>query len=125
MSKELVRAAGFILFRRLQGIEFLLMQVTSLGQDILVGERFFYLTTTLKFLKSIEYTVSFRERSFRLEVERAWARARRPGPNFWLAVNKLWARKSPGLVLKSSTELFSGLEPRLEDKNWPKTIKNL
>ena len=25
---------------------------------------------------------------FTLEVERAWARAQRPGPNFWLAVNK-------------------------------------
>ena len=45
------------------------------------------------------------------------------GRNFGLAVNKLPARKSPGLISKSSTQLFSGLEPglepRLEDENWP------
>ena len=32
-----------------------------------------------------------------LEVERAWARARRPGPDFRLAVHRAQARKSPGL----------------------------
>ena len=54
-------------------------------------------------------------------MELAQARARRPGPKFCLAVNKLWARKRPGLILKSSVELFSGLEPRVEDNNWSKT----
>ena len=33
-----------------------------------------------------------------LEVERAWARARRPGPNFWLAVNKIQAWGSTSLI---------------------------
>ena len=33
-----------------------------------------------------------------LEVERAWARARRPGPDFGLAVNKPQARGSASLI---------------------------
>ena len=36
-----------------------------------------------------EFSISNRREEIKeLEVERAWARARRPGPNFWLAVNK-------------------------------------
>ena len=47
----------------------------------------------------------------RVEVERAWIRARRPGPNFWLALNKsqaqgytslisekAWTKPEPGLI---------------------------
>ena len=40
-----------------------------------------------------------------LEVERAWVRARRPGPNFWLAVNKPQAQGKTSLI---STRLNVG-----------------
>ena len=38
----------------------------------------------------------------KVEVERAWARARRPGPNFWLALNKPQARGSTSLILRKA-----------------------
>ena len=34
----------------------------------------------------------------RVEVERAWIRARRPGPNFWLAINKSQAGGLTSLI---------------------------
>ena len=50
------------------------------------------------------------------EVERAWARARRPGPNFRLALHKAQARKSPGLTVAK-------LEPKLGEKNLSNKFK--
>ena len=37
---------------------------------------------------------------YELEVERAWAQAPRPGPDFGLAVNKLLARGSTSLIFQ-------------------------
>ena len=37
-----------------------------------------------------------------VEVERAWARGRRPGPNFWLAVNEPQARDSTYLNIRQN-----------------------
>ena len=58
-----------------------------------------------------KYYYHEKARVARLEVERAWIRARRPGPNFWLALNtpqaqgytsliseKAWTRLEPGLI---------------------------
>ena len=42
-------------------------------------------------------------------MEQAQAWARRAGHNFFLTVNRLLARKSPGLSLPGSSELFAGL----------------
>ena len=36
------------------------------------------------------------------EVERAWARAQRPGPNFWLAVNKPYDFGSTSLIFRKA-----------------------
>ena len=37
-----------------------------------------------------------------LEVERVWAQARRPGPKFWLLVNKPQARGSASLIFQKA-----------------------
>ena len=41
-----------------------------------------------------------------LEVERAWGGSHRPGPNFRLAVNKIQAKKSPGLKVSKLGNLI-------------------
>ena len=41
-----------------------------------------------------------------LEVERAWARARRPVPKFWLTVNKPQARGSASLVFQKAQSML-------------------
>ena len=38
----------------------------------------------------------------RLEVERAWARPQRPGPNFWLAANEPQVQSSTPLILREA-----------------------
>ena len=42
-----------------------------------------------------------------VELERAQARARRPGPNFGPVVKKHKAHKSPGLMPRKASGLFS------------------
>ena len=43
-----------------------------------------------------------------LEVERVWAQARRPGPKFWLLVNKPQARGSATLVCQKARSRLEG-----------------
>ena len=37
-----------------------------------------------------------------IEMWRRWAKARRPGPHFWLAVNKLQAQSTTSLILRKN-----------------------
>ena len=59
---------------------------------------------------SLAFVLAVRPESTLLEVDRAWARARRPGPKNRLAVNKGKARARPSLFYQGSTKPKHGLE---------------
>ena len=63
-------------------------------------------------LRKLPYvTIKINNEAARVEVERAWARARRPGPKIRLVVHKPKARESPGLISVGSAEPKTGFKP--------------